>query len=156
MDDSSRDTAPSAVHPSTDSSEADYSSSSSQYSLNSEGKFVPSRSKRKMSDDGLQPVDAARYSGRHKVWRRTSKTQRNVAEPLPHFVKLLTWNVDFSTPNAKTRLRAALAHIQNDVLKCKGGERPPPCCILLQEVLRVRKLASWPPRGSMSGCLRLI
>jgi tyrosyl-DNA phosphodiesterase 2 len=105
--------------------------------LNSEGHFVPSRSKRKMADSQLLSVDAARYSLRHKTWRRTSKSAKNVIEPLPSTIKLVTWNVDFSASNAKIRLKAALTHIQNDVLKCKDGERPPPCCILLQEIIRV-------------------
>jgi len=89
------------------------------------------------SDVQLISVDATRYSCRHKTWRRTSKATRAIIDsPLPSTLKLVTWNVDFATPNAKTRLKAALAHIQNDVLVCKGGERPSPCCIMLQEIQR--------------------
>jgi len=117
-----------------------------------------------MADGQLLSVDAARYSLRHKTWRRTSKSAKNIVEPLPSSIKLVTWNIDFSASNAKIRLKTALTHIQNDVLKCKGGERPPPCCILLQEIIREafrtifdnewvqqyfiiapRKIDEWPP-----------
>jgi len=126
--------------PIASSSSAYSSSSSSQYSVDAEGHFVPSRSKKKKkmadSDSQLQSVDARRYSFRHKTWRRTSKAAKPIVESLPSTLRLVTWNVDFATPNAKTRLKAALAHLQNEVLMCKGGEKPSPCCILLQEILK--------------------
>jgi len=53
---------------------------------------------------------------------------------LPSTLRLLTWNVDFLTENASERLGAALGHIQRDVFRCRAGEGPEPCCILLQEV----------------------
>ena len=90
-----------------------------------------------MADIQLLSVDAARYSSRHKTWRRTTKSAKMVLEHLPSTIELVTWNVDFSAALAKPRLKAALTHIQDDVLMCKGGERPPPCCILLQEILKV-------------------
>lgn len=90
------------------------------------------------SDTQLISIDATRYSCKHKSWRNTSKAAKAVIDPaFPSSFKLVTWNVDFATPNAKTRLKAALAHIQNDVFMCNEGEKPPPCCILLQEILRV-------------------
>lgn len=111
-------------------------SSGSEYSLNSTGHFV--RKRKKMSNNllGLS-VDAARYSSRHKSWRRTSKAAAIATDHLPSTIKLVTWNIDFSTANPKLRHRTALTHVQHDVLGCKGGERPAPCIILLQEVLRV-------------------
>lgn len=128
---------PQSTSPVTSPESTYASSSSSQYSLDAKGHFVLAHPKRKMDDIQLISVDAARYSSRHKTWRRTSKSARIVVEPLPSTVKIVTWNVDFSAANAKIRLKAALSHIQHDVLDCKSGERPPPCCILLQEVLRV-------------------
>jgi len=57
-----------------------------------------------------------------------------MVKPLPSTIRILTWNVDFSSPSPTERLATALAHIQNDVFKCESGEPPEPCCILLQEV----------------------
>jgi len=50
-------------------------------------------------------------------------------------VRIITWNIDFMTKHAEERLSACLRHIEEDVLQCKAGEAPEPCCILLQEVL---------------------
>ncbi|KAI0091289.1 Endonuclease/exonuclease/phosphatase [Irpex rosettiformis] len=50
-------------------------------------------------------------------------------------IKIITWNVDFMAPNARTRLFTVLQHIQYEVLGCNADdEQPEPCCILLQEV----------------------
>ena len=49
-------------------------------------------------------------------------------------VRIITWNIDFVTPHPEERLTACLSHLQ-EVLQCKAGEAPEPCCILLQEVL---------------------
>jgi tyrosyl-DNA phosphodiesterase 2 len=49
-------------------------------------------------------------------------------------VRLITWNIDFASKHAEERLSACLRHIEEDVLQCKVGEAPEPCCILLQEV----------------------
>jgi tyrosyl-DNA phosphodiesterase 2 len=57
-----------------------------------------------------------------------------IVEPLPTRFRILTWNVDFATPQPVRRLKTALAYIQKDVFSCKSGEAPDPCCILLQEV----------------------
>jgi len=50
-------------------------------------------------------------------------------------VRIITWNIDFQTGCPEERLTACLRHIERDVLQCKPGEAPEPCCILLQEVL---------------------
>lgn len=131
-----------SIDESSDQSEYYSDSSASQYSLDSAGHFVRCKSKRKMEDSRFESVDAARYSARHKAWRRTSKSAKILpGSPLPSTLKIITWNIDFSTPNVKTRLKTALMHIQHDVLKCKGGERPHPCVILLQEIHRVRRMS---------------
>ena len=49
-------------------------------------------------------------------------------------VRIITWNVDFVSKYPEERLTACLRHIEEDVLQCKAGEAPEPCCILLQEV----------------------
>ena len=50
-------------------------------------------------------------------------------------VRIITWNIDFESKNPQGRLTACLRHIERDILQCKEGEAPEPCCILLQEVL---------------------
>lgn len=50
-------------------------------------------------------------------------------------VRIITWNIDFTTEHPKKRLTACLRHIEEDVLQCRPGRAPDPCCILLQEVL---------------------
>ena len=49
-------------------------------------------------------------------------------------MRIITWNIDFATKYPEERLTACLRHIEEDVLQCKAGEAPEPCCILLQEV----------------------
>ena len=49
-------------------------------------------------------------------------------------MRIITWNIDFATKYSEERLTACLRHIEEDVLQCKAGEAPEPCCILLQEV----------------------
>ena len=49
-------------------------------------------------------------------------------------VRIITWNIDFASKYPEERLTACLRHIEEDVLQCKAGEAPEPCCILLQEV----------------------
>jgi tyrosyl-DNA phosphodiesterase 2 len=50
-------------------------------------------------------------------------------------VRIITWNIDCVTKHPEERLTACLRHIREEVLECKAGEAPEPCCILLQEVL---------------------
>lgn len=76
-----------------------------------------------------------RYSSRKNRWAQTSNCARGVREPLPSTVRLVTWNLDFTAPDKKKRLVAALSYIQQHVLDCRTiSERPEPCCIMLQEV----------------------
>lgn len=49
-------------------------------------------------------------------------------------MRIITWNIDFSSKHAEERLTVCLRHIEEDVLQCKAGGAPEPCCILLQEV----------------------
>lgn len=49
-------------------------------------------------------------------------------------VRIITWNIDFTSKHPEERLTACLRHIEEDVMQCKAGEAPEPCCILLQEV----------------------
>ena len=49
-------------------------------------------------------------------------------------IRIITWNIDFASKYPEDRLTACLRHIEEEVLQCKAGEAPEPCCILLQEV----------------------
>jgi tyrosyl-DNA phosphodiesterase 2 len=85
--------------------------------------------------DAQTPLRAVRYSSRKRRWAQTSNCARGVREPLPSIFRLVTWNLDFTAPDKKKRLLAALSYIQQHVLDCRTpSERPDPCCILLQEV----------------------
>jgi tyrosyl-DNA phosphodiesterase 2 len=82
----------------------------------------------------LRPLRAARFSAKRKRWRHTSHGDSGIAEPLPSTFRLLTWNVDFMEEDQYERLETALMHVQEKLMKCDRGERPMPCCFLLQEV----------------------
>ncbi len=50
-------------------------------------------------------------------------------------VRIITWNIDMVSKFHEARLRAALRHIEIDVLKSQHSDMPPePCVIMLQEV----------------------
>jgi len=85
--------------------------------------------------DAPIPLRAVRYSSRKMRWAQTSNCAKGVREPLPSSIRIVTWNVDFASPERKKRFLAALCYIQQHVLGCHTvNERPEPCCILLQEV----------------------
>jgi len=75
-----------------------------------------------------------RYIASKTSWKHVSMAEGPKEKPCPSQVRLITWNIDFSTQHHSERLVAALRHIEQDVLKCKLNEPPEPCCILLQEV----------------------
>jgi tyrosyl-DNA phosphodiesterase 2 len=85
----------------------------------------------------LYPLKAARFCSKGKWKRLTHRHEDNESvehvSP-PSFIRILSWNIDFMEDNREKRMRAALRHIQNTIFKCKSGEEPDPCCILLQEV----------------------
>ncbi|KIK35309.1 hypothetical protein CY34DRAFT_812253 [Suillus luteus UH-Slu-Lm8-n1] len=96
---------------------------------------LPVRVRVRHEADAQIPLRAVRYSSRKKRWAQTSNCARGVREPLPSTVRLVTWNLDFTAPDKKKRLVAALSYIQQHVLDCRTiSERPEPCCIMLQEV----------------------
>lgn len=95
---------------------------------------VPTRGRADMLDTP-RPLRAARFSAREGRWIQTSNCSRGIREPLPSWIRLVSWNVDFQTKNPKKRLMAALLYLQREVFRCQTAtERPDPCCILLQEV----------------------
>ncbi|KAF8656269.1 hypothetical protein AX16_002705 [Volvariella volvacea WC 439] len=54
----------------------------------------------------------------------------------PSRLRIITWNLDFTSPNPKERLIAALRHLEEEVLQCKEGIVTPDqaCVIMFQEV----------------------
>ncbi|TFK28136.1 hypothetical protein FA15DRAFT_584794 [Coprinopsis marcescibilis] len=93
--------------------------------------------------DMLHTIPAYRYRTNRKRWKHLPMYTEDLIQDMmeeeekkyPTTVRIITWNVDFCTPNVKERLYTALRHIEREVLSCKEGDAPfDPCCILLQEV----------------------
>lgn len=85
--------------------------------------------------DKLVTLKPHRFSRGAREWRRTSRGSRDDIElSPPSSICVLTWNIDFMTEYPKTRMFRALEYIQNDIFNCKDGQKPPPCCLLFQEI----------------------
>ncbi|KAI0078792.1 hypothetical protein K474DRAFT_1659971 [Panus rudis PR-1116 ss-1] len=83
--------------------------------------------------DTLETLKPVRWSYTRREWRRPHQHQRDVTPPSS--IRILTWNIDFATPNPGVRLQDALKYIQQTVFDCKDiADKPGPCCILLQEI----------------------
>jgi len=88
-------------------------------------RFQPSR-----NDWKHLPVTGLRLGGEgDSKFSHKHRGERPVSQ-----VRIITWNVDYITPNPVQRLMEALRTIEEKVLDCKGGEAPEPCVIMLQEV----------------------
>ncbi|KAF8149921.1 Endonuclease/exonuclease/phosphatase [Crassisporium funariophilum] len=98
-----------------------------------------------IEDDVLFKIKAYRFRPSKNAWKHlyTSGLEADPAwdekleetKPPCSQVRIITWNVDFDSPHPEERLTACLRHIEEEVLQCKEGQAPEPCCILLQEVL---------------------
>lgn len=102
------------------------------------------------------PLSIYSYNKQKNRWTRTSyartttDTEGNfkcAASP-PSQIKILTWNVDFFSPNAAERLDCILSYIQHTLFSCSEDQHAPePCALLLQEVesevLSVLLASSW-------------
>lgn len=92
----------------------------------------------------LYTIRPYRYRSSRGSWKHaTTPTRDEVQDMLddpdarePSSVRIVTWNVDFQSAHAKQRLTAALRHIEEKVLECRGnaGAPPEPTVICLQEV----------------------
>lgn len=80
----------------------------------------------------LYSLKVYRFRRSKNEWKRTSK--RDQEEDPPSAVHIVTWNIDFQSQWPEDRLLAVLRHLEEDVFRCRDGEAPPACCILLQEV----------------------
>ncbi|KAF8233196.1 hypothetical protein L208DRAFT_1422960 [Tricholoma matsutake] len=82
----------------------------------------------------LRPYCYRRVKG--GSWKHVSSSKINDQTYHPSSIKLVTWNVDFHSPQVKARLFIALRYLETQVFKCPRGEAPEPCVIMLQEVHR--------------------
>ena len=73
------------------------------------------------------PVDIKSYSPHRLDW---STEPSSTAAFAPAVLRLVTWNVDFMTPDAERRVTCILDHLEDTVL---AGDSSP-SCILLQEL----------------------
>ena len=80
----------------------------------------------------LYPLKVYRFSRSRNGWKHTTKRDRE--EEPPPSICVVTWNIDFASQWPEERVLAVLRHLEHDVLSCQDGDRPLPCCILLQEV----------------------
>lgn len=77
---------------------------------------------------------AVKFSARKGRWLDTSHTANGIKQPLPSWLRLVSWNVNALAEQPEQRLAAALAHLRES-FQCIGPRQlPGPCCILLQEV----------------------
>lgn len=81
----------------------------------------------------LYPVKLCRFRSSKGRWGHVSQRDGPFPPP-PTKLKLVTWNISYDAQWPEERLDAALEHLEIEVFKCRRGERPGPCCILLQEV----------------------
>lgn len=93
------------------------------------------------SDDGdiFRHCRPKGFSTRKAKWMSRYRCDKSP----PSELRLITWNVDFSTPNCEARILKILSYIQSSVL----SSPPEPCCILLQELdaksFRVLLASEW-------------
>ncbi|KAF8206418.1 hypothetical protein K438DRAFT_2089198 [Mycena galopus ATCC 62051] len=83
-----------------------------------------------------------RYRASRTKWHRMSSPDHTTDEDdiPPSTIDVVSWNVDFSTPMPAKRMETTLRHLEKVVFKCRDGEAPDPCVILLQEVHAVHGL----------------
>ncbi|KAJ3491756.1 hypothetical protein NLI96_g437 [Meripilus lineatus] len=82
-------------------------------------------------NDRLIEVEHKYWSPNWKKWRQPSSSF--ITKKPPSSIRIVTWNIDFASPDVRPRLAAAISHIQTEVVPTIDGA-PEPCCILLQEV----------------------
>jgi tyrosyl-DNA phosphodiesterase 2 len=81
----------------------------------------------------LFELKIGRFRASKGGWKHIS-SREGPKTPPPSTIRVVTWNVECQTNWPAQRLTTALHHLETEVFKCKDGEAPDPCCILLQEV----------------------
>lgn len=80
--------------------------------------------------DPVVSIQAKRFSSGQ--WKYAPQAPHD--NSLPTSLNLITWNIDFATPEAARRLTAALDYLQFNAFPEQRGGKPPHCLILLQEI----------------------
>ncbi|KAJ7170696.1 Endonuclease/exonuclease/phosphatase [Mycena crocata] len=83
----------------------------------------------------LQQLRMCRWRESRNRWHRVS-SDRDIGEDeeLPSTIDLVSWNVSYDTPMVRERMESVLRHLETVVFKCRDGEAPEPCIVMLQEV----------------------
>ncbi len=68
------------------------------------------------------------------IWNSAPQAPYDYDNSLPTSLSIITWNIDFATPEAARRLTAALDYLRYHAFPEHNGGKPPPCLILLQEI----------------------
>jgi tyrosyl-DNA phosphodiesterase 2 len=94
-----------------------------------------------MSDDGpvvpnpMHQVRMYRWRGSRNRWHRILPDRDNGEDEVPpSTIEFVSWNVSYDTAMVAQRMECVLRHLEKVVFKCRGGEAPEPCVVLLQEV----------------------
>ena len=88
--------------------------------------------RRFMMTDPVVSIQAKRFSSGSSKWNFAPQAVYD--NILPTSLSIITWNIDFATPEADRRLTAALDYLRYHVFPEHRGGRPPNCLILLQEI----------------------
>ncbi|KAJ7756450.1 hypothetical protein DFH07DRAFT_959095 [Mycena maculata] len=83
----------------------------------------------------MKQLRMCRWRESRSRWHRVSPDRNYGEEEFPPSTfELVTWNVSFDTPMVRERMDCVLRHLERVVFKCRDGEAPEPCVVLLQEV----------------------
>jgi len=82
---------------------------------------------------GLKPC---RFRASKAEWRHISSHNAGLDAPGPSSIRIITWNVQYETPEPILRMRTVLNYLRTAVLQSTPNGTPEPCLILLQEVNR--------------------
>ncbi|KAJ7601772.1 Endonuclease/exonuclease/phosphatase [Mycena polygramma] len=91
----------------------------------------------------LHQLRMYRWRGSRDRWHRISPDRDNGEDEIPPTtIEFVSWNVSYDGPLIAVRMEALLRHLEKVVFKCRGGEAPEPCVVLLQEVQAMHGLAT--------------
>jgi tyrosyl-DNA phosphodiesterase 2 len=93
---------------------------------------TPTSIGRFMMTDAVVSIQAKRFSSGSGKWNFAPHAPHD--NSLPTSLSIITWNIDFATPETARRLTAALDYLRYHVFPENKGGKPPPCLILLQEI----------------------
>ncbi|KAF7374884.1 hypothetical protein MSAN_00374500 [Mycena sanguinolenta] len=90
----------------------------------------------------LRQLRMYRYRGSRNKWHRMSPDhdKKREYEVPPSTIELVSWNVSFDQSFCAKRMESTLRHLEKVVFKCRDGEAPEPCIVLLQEVHAIHGL----------------